>query len=389
MSGPSLPRRRFLGTLGLGAAALAVGSLPRVARRALAAVADTTPSDFIVRNDWPEHLETTVEALGRTWITPNERFFVRSHFPVPEAGATPWHLEVTGRVKTPLSMTLAQLQAIGSSDMACVLECAGNGRARYALANTSGTQWDLGAVGNARWTGLRLDTLLDRAGLESDAAHVWFECADSAPFGDAPPFLRSIPLSKMADDVMLAWRMNGFPIPRRHGGPVRAIVPGWYGMASAKWVTKVRVETAPSDNHFMARGYRYNFPGDDPAAAPPVEELRVKSLITRPLDGSTIDPGDTGKIRLQGFAWAAKGVRLVEVTTDGGKTWRPAGFMGDSEPHSWRLWATEEPLAPGQTLVIRARATDAAGNVQPIDAKPNAGGYGNNSIHEVTVHGAA
>jgi DMSO/TMAO reductase YedYZ molybdopterin-dependent catalytic subunit len=304
---------------------------------------------------------------------------------------------VAGRVKTPLSLNLADLRAMSAVEMACVLECAGNGRSGFALPSTSGTQWGLGAVGNARWTGVRLASVLERAGLEPDAAHVWFECADSAPLPETPRFLRSIPLQKVADDVLLASEMNGAPLPHRHGAPLRVIVPGWFGMASAKWVTRIRVETAPSDNHFMARGYHYIYPGEDPASAPPVDELRVKSVITRPREGEKLSFAQlsagkpkTGKqsvvkARIMGFAWAGpKGIKLVEISSDGGNTWQAAGFMGDTEPHSWRLWATEVPIVAGQSVTVIARATDNAGQVQPLTAQPNAGGYGNNSMHKVT-----
>jgi hypothetical protein len=160
-------------------------------------------------------------------------------------------------------------------------------------------------------------------------------------------------------------------------------------MASTKWVTRVRVEAEPSDNHFMARGYRYVAPGGDPLTSPPVEEMRVKSVITRPLDGSrvSIPPArPPKKLQVRGAAWAGPaGLRLVEVSTDGGKSWRPAGFMGENQPMSWRLWATEVDVIPPARVTIMARATEQLGNMQPVEAEINSGGYGNNAIHKVTV----
>jgi len=376
-----LSRRRFLaGTAGAVAGSAALSALPGWASRALAAAA---LPDLIERNDWPEHWETTVAGLGRDAVTATERFFVRSHFPVPTVDAATWKLEIAGLVRTPLSLTLDQLRAIAPATVACVLECAGNGRGLLELPSTSGTQWEYGAVGNASWAGVTLASLLERAQVQPEAKHVWFEAADFAPLPAAPPFLRSIPLEKAKEDVLLAHTMNGAPLMPLHGAPLRAVVPGWYGMASTKWVTKIRLEAAPSDNHFMVRGYRYVEAGADPTQSPPVETLRVKSLITKPLDGARVP---AGTLRVQGFAWAGPaGVKLVEVSIDRGATWKPAGFMGSSQPSEWRMWATEfEVKKPGR-LAVMARATDGAGEVQPLKAKPNVGGYGNNSIHRVVV----
>jgi sulfite oxidase len=373
-------RRSFLGhVLRAGGGALILGSLPPWPGSSEAAA-----PDLIERSDWPEHWETSLEALGRSWITANARFFVRSHFPAPVIDPATWKLEVTGLVERPLTLTLAEIQALPALEAVHTLECAGNGRGLYRLPNTSGTQWERGAVGTAAWGGMRLSLLLQRAGVRPEAKHVWFEAGDAAPHPSVPPFLRSIPIEKASSDVLLAHRMNGEPLPHLHGAPLRAIVPGWYGMASTKWLTRVRVEAQPSDNHFMVRGYRYVYPGEDPAAPPPVEEIRIKSLITRPLSGARVAPG---QVRVQGFAWSGlAGVRTVEVSADGGLTWKPAGFMGETAPLAWRAWATEIDARPRASLAVMARATDGAGMEQPLEARINAAGYGNNSIHRVGFH---
>jgi DMSO/TMAO reductase YedYZ molybdopterin-dependent catalytic subunit len=389
-----MDRRAFLARLsraGIGATALA--SLPPWTRAAVAAVAAGPTADFIVRNDRPEHWETALESLGHSWITRNDRFFVRSHLSTPRFEAADWRLEVTGLVGSPLTLTLAELQALPTTKAVHTLECAGNGRGLFSLPSTSGTQWERGAVGTAEWGGVRLATVLHRAGVAPEAKHIWLEAADQAPMPGVPRFLRSIPIAKAMDDVLLVHAMNGRPLPELHGFPLRAIVPGWFGMASTKWLVALRVEEQPSDNHFMTKGYRYNYPGEDAAAAPPVETLRIKSVITRPLDGAklTLPPrGVKAKppvLRVQGFAWAGPaGVRLVEISSDGGKSWRPAGFMGDTAPGAWRAWATEFEVTPPAQLLVMARATDNAGEMQQLEARANAGGYGNNSIHSVTVH---
>jgi DMSO/TMAO reductase YedYZ molybdopterin-dependent catalytic subunit len=271
------------------------------------------------------------------------------------------------------------------------IECAGNGRGLMKLPSTSGTQWERGAIGTAKWRGVRLARLLERAGVAPEAKHVWFEAADLAPVPGVPPFLRSIPIEKAMDDVILAHTMNDEPLPERHGAPLRAVVPGWYGMASTKWVTRVRLEDHPSDNQFMAKGYHYIYPGEDPTTAPPVETMKVKSVITRPIDGTEIALAQRldkkkPRLRMQGFAWAGPaGVRLVEVSVDGGKNWRPAGFMGDTAKGAWRAFAIDFEVTPPAKMVLMVRATDGTGDIQPSEARANAAGYANNAIHKVTV----
>jgi sulfite oxidase len=374
-----LSRRRFLALAAGATASVALGGL--FPRRVLAA-ASAIPDGMIVRNDRPEHWETQVEALGRAPLTANERFFVRSHFPVPEVDTATGTLEIAGACARPRRYTLAELQRGESATRTVTLECAGNGRARMALANTSGTQWDLGAVGTAQWTGASLGDLLREASPSAEAAHVWFECADQAPMPDVPLFVRSIPLAKALDDVMLAWGMNGKPLPRLHGAPLRAVVPGWFGMASAKWVRRIRLEPKPSDNHFMIRGYRYNAPGEDPAKAAPVEAMRVKSLITAPLAGSTVK---AGALTVRGFAWGDAPIAQVDLSMDGGRTWSTAVLTGLEQKGAWRTFEAALPLDAGAHTLL-ARATDAAGQAQPRQARINAGGYGNNSWHEVAFH---
>jgi DMSO/TMAO reductase YedYZ molybdopterin-dependent catalytic subunit len=385
-----IDRRAFIAAMaraGLGAAAL--GSLPPWARVALAA---DLPAGYIVRNNRPECWETTLAALGREWITSNDEFFVRSHLSTPRIETASWRLEVKGLVRTELTLSIADLDALPRTEAVHTLECAGNGRGLFMLPSTSGTQWGRGAVGNASWGGVRLATVLQRAGLAPEARHVWFEAADQAPLPDAPKFLRSIPIEKAMEDTLLANTMNGEVLPELHGAPLRAIVPGWFGMASTKWLMRIRVEEKPSDNHFMVKGYRYNYPGEDPAAAPPVERLLVKSIITQPADGAVVKPipppTKKGKprLRVQGFAWAGPaGVRLVEVSVDGGVSWRPAGFMGDNAPMAWREWGTDIEVVPPARLTLMARATDNTGEMQPVAARANGGGYGNNSIHKVSA----
>ena len=374
-----LRRRDFLRRLGLtGAVALAGGAL-----KPWEALAKAAPEPgLIVRNTWPEHWETTLDALGRAWWTPNELFFVRSHFGAPEIDVSAWRLEVTGLVDRPLSLSLSELKKAPQADAVTVLECAGNGRGLYKLPNTAGTQWERGAVGNARWAGPLLSTILYHADLKPEAKHVWFDAADRAALPGVPPFVRSIPIEKALQDTMLALRMGGSPLPRLHGGPARIIVPGWYGMASTKWVTRIRAEATPSDNHWMGRGYHYVYPGEDPASAPPVQEMKVKSIITWPLEGSRI-PG--GSVHFAGFAWGGpSGVRLAELSLDEGRNWRPVFLDEEQYTTAWRAWSLDLPVDPHRMMSVMVRAFDGNGQQQPLEARANASGYGNNSIHRVS-----
>jgi DMSO/TMAO reductase YedYZ molybdopterin-dependent catalytic subunit len=231
-------------------------------------------------------------------------------------------------------------------------------------------------VSNALWTGTRLSNVLERAGIRPAAAHFWMEAADSGG-PRVPKFLRSIPREVALRDALLVWEMNGEPIPLLHGGPLRLLVPGWYGMASTKWLTHVHARPTESDNNFMAKGYRY---GD----GSPVERTQVKSVVAQPLEGARVR---VGNVRVAGVAWSGNGgIRQVEVSSDGGRSWHPARLTGRDDATAWRRWEADVAvLRPGR-YTVRARATDRSGAVQPEVAAANPGGYGNNSIHEVGFH---
>ena len=325
--------RRELLTRGAlaGFGAVALAAMPPALREALAAAAGPP---LIERNLWPRQWETSIDALDHSPLTENELLFVRSHLPTPSLEPRRWRLAVHGRVDRPLSFTLAELRAMPQHEVTCVLECAGNGRGLYRLPNTSGTQWEYGAVGNVRWRGVRLADVLERAGAAADAGHVWLEAADRSPFGKVPPFLRSIPAAKARADVLLAFEMNGEPLPPLHGAPCRAVVPGWYAMTSTKWLTGLRVEDHPSDNHFMVRGYRYQYP-DAPSDAPaPVEGIQVKSLITSVREGEVVR---SGPLEVAGWAWSGRAITRVELSTDL-QHWQEARLGESLGEHAWRRW---------------------------------------------------
>jgi DMSO/TMAO reductase YedYZ molybdopterin-dependent catalytic subunit len=332
-------------------------------------------SRLLIRNARPLDAEAPIEAL-RTFETPNDLFFVRSHHPVPTDISGPWTLTIDGDVARPTTLRLEDIRGIRPERRSVTVECAGNGRGRFELPATSGVQWGLGAVSTATWTGVPLAALLERAGVQASALHFWMEAADRSPATAAPKFLRSIPRETALSVAFVAYEMNGQPLPLLHGGPLRLVVPRWYGMASTKWLTHVHARPTESDNHFMARGYRY--------ADGPVDLLRVKSLITSPTEGAQVAAGRT---RVTGVAWTGSGtIAQVEMSSDGGRTWQPARFTSEARPGAWRLWEADITLASAGEQRLRARATDTSGHTQPEKATPNAGGYGNNSIHEVRVN---
>jgi sulfite oxidase len=374
--------RREVLALGLTAAGAALGrrfgAIPESTLPDDAHLATASEPGLVIRNPRPLDAESPPEAL-RTLETPIERFFVRSHHGPPKNVPAAWTLTIDGDVARPVTVTAEELRRMPKVSRLVTIECAGNGRGRFALPSTSGVQWGLGAVGTATWTGVSLVFLLERAGLKAAARHLWMEAADHAPFSTVPKFLRSIPRDVALGDALVAYEMNQQPIPLLHGGPLRLVVPGWYGMASTKWLTHVHARPSESDNFFMARGYRYG-------EGNPVRLMRVKSLVTSPLDGERVR---VGPVRVTGAAWTGTGtVQQVELSADGGRTWVPADFSSAERSGAWRLWHGEVLIPAAGEQTVRARAIDSAGNAQPEHAAPNPGGYGNNSIHEVRFRAA-
>ena len=379
-----MDRRRFLRTTArAGWSAAALAALPPGVREALAKTAG--PPHLIERNEWPRHWETTLAALDGSFFTPADDFFLRSH--LSEGGRLDRDkpaFQIEGMVREPGAISVEALRAMPQHEIACTLECAGNGRGLFKLPNTSGTQWEYGAVGTALWRGVRMADVLERAGASAEATDVWFAGADWLDIGKLPAFERSIPAAKARGDALLALQMNGAPLPFFHGGPVRLIVPGWYGMASIKWVGKVRVENRPCDGHFMVRGYRYQYPGENPTTAAPVEQVRVKSLITSIRDGARVP---RAPLTAGGWAWSGGGdITRVEYSTDGLATWKSARLGPSRGEFAWRRWECDLKPAAAGPLTLAVRATDAGGGTQPTLARPNLAGYGNNSIHQVRIH---
>src|SRR5215831_8150095 len=343
---------------------------------------------LIVRSFRFVDLETSVEYFN-TWLTPVPRFFVRNHMHEPtELDAATWRLTIGGEVEKPLSLSLPDLAKVESHSVVNTLECAGNGRGLYR-PQVPGVQWQKGAVSTARFSGPRLRDLLDRAGVKSTGKHVMFRGLDEVP-GKVPPFIRSVPIEKALDsDTLVATRMNGVPVTKHHGFPARALVPGWIGAASCKWLTEIKVLESEFAGNFMNPGYRFPNqpvkPGDSvkPEDTHVLTSLNVKSMISGPLDGSALK---AGKLTVQGAAWAGEAnIVKVEVSTDGGSSWNAAALGREQSHYAWRLWSFSWNAKPGDH-VIQSRATDSQGRVQPAEAVWNPSGYLYNAIDEVKIH---
>ena len=329
--------------------------------------------------------ETPPGDLGED-LTPTVRFYRRSHFPIPVLDPAAWRLGVGGMVHRPLSLSLPELIRLPAETLAVTLECAGNGRA-LQRPPAPGVQWGPGAVGTAEWTGPRLADVLARAGIRPGACEVIFGGADQGQAADGSPrsirFERSLPVrDALESGALLAYAMNGQPLPVRHGYPLRLVVPGWYAVASVKWLTDIRVVAEPFDGFFQAVHYVYDWDRGGHGAPEPVREMQVRALITRPGAGQELPAGG---VIVRGVAWSgAAPVARVEVSVAGGP-WRKARLIGAPAAHGWQQWEfLAGGLRPGD-VTVRARATDLAGRVQPGRPEWNRLGYGTNFIHEVRV----
>lgn len=386
-----LDRREFLRSSArfLGAAALA-NAVP-LGLPGGAAAQELVPSGkekLIVRSLKYMDLEMPVHLLN-SWLTPVEFFYVRNHLPMPGVNLAEWRLTVAGEVEKPLELTLRDLQKLEPAGVTNTMECAGNGRSFYR-PRVPGIQWARGGVGNAAFAGPRLADVLRRAGVKATGKHVAFNGLDEPP-GNVPHFIRSIPIEKAMDsDTLLATTMNGAPLKMEHGFPVRAVVPGWLGAASVKWLIEIKVLDREFEGNFMKPGYRFPTravpPGGEisPDETATIKGLPVKSIIARPADGSYHKPGT---IRITGAAWASEeDVTRVEISTDEGNTWKPAELGHDKAKYAWRLWEHAwKPPAPG-AYVVMSRATDSAGRTQPSQPAWNPSGYLWNVIDRVRIH---
>ncbi|MGI9103347.1 MAG: sulfite oxidase [Terriglobales bacterium] len=381
MASPSdngLSRRDFLGNAFLAGTAMALAG--SIAWPDLAAAQTLVPGKekLIIRSLRFYDLETPASLLD-SWITPVNLFFVRNHMSEPtEFDEAAYRLKVSGEVEHALELSLADLKKMAPATVTNTLECAGNGRAFYE-PHVPGVQWQRGAVGNARWSGPRMKEVLEKAGVKSSGKFVAFLGLDEPP-AKVPKFVRGVPLDKAMDaDTLLAMQMNGAPLTKHHGYPVRALSPGWIGAASCKWLAEIRVLDKEFEGNFMKPGYRMpNNPvtrgGDIMGDTTPITSLNVKSIITRPAEGTR---GKAGRpVQLAGVAWAGVAdVTKVEVSSDDGQSWQPAQLGRDQAKYAWRQWTyTWKPAKAGE-YTLKVRASDNSGRVQPDEPGWNPSGY--------------
>ncbi len=354
----------------------------------------TGPAPSVAPTDGPLLLEELqlafrnrgmpLEAL-RYDLTPGGLHYLVIHFDIPEVDPASWRLAVGGRVRRPLELTLDDIQARPSQTVRVTLECAGNGRGRLSPRPVS-LPWLHEAIGTAEWTGTSLWPLVEEAGIADDGVELAFRGADRGfQGGEEQDYGRSLTLAEARrPEVMLAYAMNGQPLQAQHGSPLRLLVPGWYGMTSVKWLRSIEAVAEPFRGYQQAVAYHYQRDADDPGE--PVSRIRVRALM--------IPPGipdfftrqrfvDRGRVVLAGRAWSGHGpIERVEVGVDG--AWSDARLGPSAGPFAWRPWTFEWDASPG-TRELSCRATDAAGNIQPVEQPWNYQGMGNNLVQRFAV----
>jgi DMSO/TMAO reductase YedYZ molybdopterin-dependent catalytic subunit len=329
-------------------------------------------------------------------ITPNDAFFVRYHLAtIPRINPATWRLHISGEgIGRPLSLTLNQLESdFEQIDITAVCQCSGNRRG-FSSPHVPGVQWGSGAVGCANWRGPRLKDVLARAQLRSDALEIVFDGADSAPLTDTPDFVKSLPAAKANDDnTILALRMNGEPLPHYHGFPARLVVPGWTATYWMKHLVAINAVTRPYDGFWMRAAYRIpnnlfpvvqRFLSQETQANTPITEMVVNSIIASPSEGQQFRRGDTVDVR--GVAWdGGYGIARVEISTDGGASWREATLLPDSGRFGFRGFGYRfAATAPGTQRII-SKATNRIGQTQVDTLIFNPAGYHNNVLRPTTI----
>jgi DMSO/TMAO reductase YedYZ molybdopterin-dependent catalytic subunit len=405
---PALNRRKFLGSTAAAGAVMAGSGLSILADAQAAgldlpaalpqglrdnAILDTLPGKkpLIKLSFRPPNYETPIEHF-RTAITPNDAFFVRYHLSViPEADASSWKVSVGGDgANGSAEITLADLKAMPAVEVAAVNQCSGNRRVLF-VPHVAGVEWGYGAMGCARWKGARLKDVLDKVGLKREAIEIVVDGADGPPLDKTPDFVNSIPVWKAIEDTtIIAYEMNGAPLPHLHGAPARLIVPGWTGTYWMKHLVSIKAVTRPESNFWMAAAYRVplgrfpmvaRFVSQETAVNTPITEIMVNSLITSHDDGATVASGaDVG-----GIAWdGGYGITTVDISTDGAKTWQPATLGQDLGRFAFRPFSF--PLKGKGKVTVMARATNAIGQTQTATLIHNPAGYHHNVMHSVTLN---
>jgi DMSO/TMAO reductase YedYZ molybdopterin-dependent catalytic subunit len=345
----------------------------------------------------PPNYETPIEYF-RTPITPNDAFYVRYHLAnIPEANdklidAKTWRVEVGGEgASGQVSLSLDDLKAMPAAEVVAVNQCSGNRRGLFE-PHVPGVEWGYGAMGCARWKGARLKDVLDKVGVKKEAIEIVLDGADGPVLDKTPDFIKSIPVWKAIEDTtLIAYEMNGAPLPHLNGAPARIIVPGWTGAYWMKHITSIKAVTKPESGFWMNPAYRIpvgkfpvvaRFISQENATSTPITEMVVNSLITSHADGASVK---AGTVTVGGIAWdGGYGIRGVELSTDGGKTWMTAALGDDLGRYGFRPFSLGVPAKPGK-LAVMARATNTIGQTQTTAIIANPAGYHHNVMHSVTL----
>jgi len=340
---------------------------------------------MVMHRAHPLNCETSIPALVGGVVMPNARFYMRNNFHMPDLDAATFRLAIGGLVERSQSFTIRDLQNMKSKTQVVTLECAGNGRALFDRP-TEGEKWGLGAVSTAEWTGVPLVEILDRAGVRQDVKDVLFRGADGGALegrSESMRFERSLRIDDARDsDVLLAYAMNGEPLPVEHGFPLRLIVPRWYAVASVKWLTEIELIDRAFTGHYQGDKYRYEWERDGRIVSEPVTLQRVRALVTEPSPHTEVGAGE---LAIRGVAWSgAAPIARIDVSVNGGD-WQEARLVSERNRYSWQWWELMTRVEKSEHLVLRARATDLAGRTQPERAEWNRLGYGNNAIQEVPI----
>ena len=342
----------------------------------------------------PPNYETPIEYF-RTAITPTDAFFVRYHHSlIPEVDVRTWKVAVGGEgANGEAAFTLDDLKRLPTAELVAVNLCSGNRRGLFQ-PHVPGVEWGYGAMGCARWKGARLKDLLDKVGLKKEAIEIVFDGADSGVTDKTPDFIKSIPTWKAIEETtLIAYEMNGAPLPHLHGFPARLILPGWTGTYWMKHVTSIKAVTKPEAGFWMKAAYRIplgrfplvaRFTSQETAVNTPITEIVVNSLITNPVDGANVR---MGPISVGGIAWdGGYGINTVEVSSDGRRTWTAATLGEDLGRFAFRTFSyTLSPKARGKQTVM-ARATNKIGQTQTSELIHNPAGYHHNVVHSVTFN---
>jgi len=400
-----LNRRTFLKGLVSGSAvtgagllvprSLRAGELPMGATESAVWAALSGKKPLIKRTYRPPNFETPIRTFSDV-VTPNDQFFVRWHLAhIPQVVAETWRLKVGGdSVERPFELTLDRLKRdFEPVELFAVCQCAGNRRG-FSEPHVPGVQWGAGAMGNARWKGVRLRDVMARAGLKRDALEIVFGGADYGAIDETPDFIKSLPLWKALDEnTLVAYEMNGEALPHWNGFPVRLVVPGWSGTYWMKQLISISATSKPEKGFWMSKAYRIpkdkfplidRFYSQEGEANTPITDMVVNSLMTNVEEGQHLRAGQSTTIA--GLAWdGGHGIRRVEVSVNGGRTWREAQLEQDYGRFSFRAWRHTFTPRRGGKHVLMAKATNRQGSTQPYELVFNPAGYHNNVVQRITV----